>query len=357
MAAFFVIQAAQPTQPAQSQLPKPRVFRDRTMQLDLLDDHDLMARYRLPRHCLLELFDTLKPTLERPTNRNHALPVSTQVLAALRFFATGTMQKDAGDLHGISQASVSRCISNVSAAICSLASEHIVFPRGSDAEKQTMAGFHDIAHFPSVLGCVDGTQIAIISPRQHENIYVCRKGYHSINVQVICDADLKWLNVVAKWPGSSHDSYIFRTSSVLDHLERRQQQQQTGWLLGDSGYPLLTYLMTPVLRPAGTADERYNKAQRATRNTVERAIGVWKMRFRCLHKTGGCLQSPPETCSKIIMACAVLHNICIDNRLPQEEDSADDSDDDDMSTQPSMQQSNGAKSRARLIQQRFAREN
>ena len=52
-------------------------------------------------------------------------------------------------------------------------------------------------------------------------------------------------------------------------------QQQTGWLLGDSGYTLLTYLMTPVLRPAGTADERYNKAHRATRNTVETRESNW----------------------------------------------------------------------------------
>jgi len=36
------------------------------------------------------------------------LTVATQVLTALRFHATGCMQKDVGDLHGISQPSATR---------------------------------------------------------------------------------------------------------------------------------------------------------------------------------------------------------------------------------------------------------
>jgi hypothetical protein len=39
--------------------------------------------------------------------------------------------------------------------------------------------------FPNVLGCIDGSQIKIRKPRTNEADYVNRKGYHSINVQVI----------------------------------------------------------------------------------------------------------------------------------------------------------------------------
>lgn len=39
-----------------------------------------------------------------------------------------------------------------------------------------------------------------------------RKGYFSLNVQAICDADLKFMNVVARWPGSAHDATIFNNS-------------------------------------------------------------------------------------------------------------------------------------------------
>lgn len=38
-----------------------------------------------------------------------------------------------------------------------------------------------------------------------------RKGYFSLNVQAVCDADLRLMNVVARWPGSAHDA-IFKNS-------------------------------------------------------------------------------------------------------------------------------------------------
>ena len=41
--------------------------------------------------------------------------------------------------------------------------------------------------------------------------YRNRKGYFSLNVQAICDADMQFMNVVA-CPGSSHDATIFNNS-------------------------------------------------------------------------------------------------------------------------------------------------
>ena len=35
-----------------------------------------------------------------------------------------------------------------------------------------------------------------------------RKHFHSINSQIICDANLFLINVVARWPGSTHDSFM-----------------------------------------------------------------------------------------------------------------------------------------------------
>ena len=38
-----------------------------------------------------------------------------------------------------------------------------------------------------MIGCVDGTHIRLQRPSQNEADYINRKGYHSINVQAICD--------------------------------------------------------------------------------------------------------------------------------------------------------------------------
>ena len=48
----------------------------------------------------------------------------------------------------------------------------------------------NIAGFPNVIGCVDGTHIPIIAPSVDEVDYVNRKSFHSINVQV----DIQYYN-------------------------------------------------------------------------------------------------------------------------------------------------------------------
>ena len=74
-------------------------------------DHDeLIARYRMPRHMIAEICEMLDEDLRRISRRSQPLPVSTQVMVGLRYFATGSFQRGTGDLHGISQPSASRCI-------------------------------------------------------------------------------------------------------------------------------------------------------------------------------------------------------------------------------------------------------
>ena len=55
----------------------------------------------------------------------------------------------------------------------------------------------------------------------------------------------RFLNIVAKWPGSTHYklSHIFQTSAIRLCLEGTTLDN--GVLVGDSGYACLHYLMTP----------------------------------------------------------------------------------------------------------------
>ena len=96
--------------------------------------------------------------------------------------------------------------------------------------------------------------------------------------QIVCDAKLIIRNLVARWPGATHDSFMFGASAIHDELERGEFHGN--WLLGDSGYPCRPYLMTPLLQANTRAEERYNRSHKATRTVVERCIGVLKSRFR-----------------------------------------------------------------------------
>ncbi|KAK3880489.1 hypothetical protein Pcinc_015011 [Petrolisthes cinctipes] len=87
-------------------------------------------------------------------------------------------------------------------------------------------------------------------------------------------------------------------------------------LLGDSGYLLEPFLMTPVTNPTNEAEELYYRALVRTRVIVELTLGVVKNRFRCIHRFGGELQYTPLRSAKIVSACLLLHNRCVSRSIP-----------------------------------------
>lgn len=78
------------------------------------------------------------------------------------------------------------------------------------------------------------------------------------------------------------------------------------WYIGDSGYPVRRYFLTPMLNPQTQGEQLYNEAHIRTRNVIERTFGVWKRRFPIL--AYGC-RLKQDTVLAVIIACAVLHNI------------------------------------------------
>ncbi|KAH6922347.1 hypothetical protein HPB50_013367 [Hyalomma asiaticum] len=126
----------------------------------------------------------------------------------------------------------------------------------------------------------------------------------------ITGPELQFFDVVASWPGSVHDSRIFTNSRVMALYE---QKAVPGVLLGDQGYACLPFLMTPLRNPQTRAEKRYNKSQIKTRNSVERAFGVWKRRFACLRVK---LLTDTDRSAAIVTACAALHNIACLRRDP-----------------------------------------
>lgn len=88
------------------------------------------------------------------------------------------------------------------------------------------------------------------------------------------------MDIVARWPGSAHDSNIFRNSRLHARLESGEFKNMA--ILGDSGYALKSYMLTPLLNPVGRSQMLYNESQIRTRNIIERCFGVWKRRFPVL---------------------------------------------------------------------------
>ena len=166
------------------------------------------------------------------------IPPMLQLLASLRFFATGSFQSIVGDLLHISQSSVSCIVGKVAKAI---AAHHQIFIHFSMPNETPLAKykFSQIGGRPGVIGTIDCTHIKIRCPGgQNSELYRNRKGYFSVNVQAMCSHDLKFTNIVARWSGSAHDSRIFRNSRLCAKFENHDFN---GILLGDSGYALKPY--------------------------------------------------------------------------------------------------------------------
>lgn len=138
-------------------------------------------------------------------------------------------------------------------------------------------------------------------------IFRNRKGYFSLNVQTVSDADLRIRNIVARWPGSCHDQTIFNNSRLKFNLENGRFRNFH--LIGDSGYAVEKFLLTPLQNVNTEPEALYNEALIRTRNVVERKYGVWKRRFPILSQG---IKVDVDTAMVIIVATAVLHNMAIE---------------------------------------------
>ncbi|KAK9739863.1 DDE superfamily endonuclease [Popillia japonica] len=256
-----------------------------------LPNNHFIKSFRLSKEATQYLIDTIVPNLNVPA-RPTAIPNYLKVLCALYFLGHGSYQLNigAGAIIGMSQPSVSRCVSRVCDIINdTMVNTWIQFPidYGSIIRNKNLFfekfGFPHILGaidcsfpidygsiirnknlffekfgFPHILGAIDCSHIAIISPPFEHALYPAaayynRKGFYSINVHIIADASMNILNMNARYPGSVHDAAIWMMSNVNRHLRNEYLNGRLNChLIGDEGYPLSPWLL--VQHPGDYAD-------------------------------------------------------------------------------------------------------
>lgn len=165
-----------------------------------------------------------------------------------------------------------------------------------------------------VAGLIDGTLIKIDAPSGiSEPAFVDRHNDHSINLTVVCGPQLQFYFATAKCPGSVHDARALRMSALWNEWEiNRWKPFHNAVLLGDSAYPLMDWLMVPIIRQQNMAENlanginQYRRKHRKTRYKVENSIGILREEFPCLNHMR--VRSPTNV-NMIVMACVTLHNI------------------------------------------------
>ncbi|XP_061177041.1 putative nuclease HARBI1 [Saccostrea echinata] len=289
-----------------------RRMNDRSNPLETLNEAEVFERYRFVPETIMFIVGLIQDQLLYDSQRNNPLTPLYQVLVALRYFATGSFYITLGDTLSVSKSTAGRAVRRVTDLLCTQVRQFVRLPDRNESICIKSA-FHKIAGFPSIVGCVDGTMIKIIAPAENESDYLCRKGYYALNIQMTCDPQFRVLDVVARWPGSVHDARIFRESSLCKMME---EGQLSGILLGDSGYGLKPYLMTPYMAEDAPGNRRFNTAHCRTRllfrfvssieqQTLQLTISILEI---------SSFRTKPERACRIVTACTILHNIGIERR-------------------------------------------
>ncbi|KMQ82932.1 nuclease harbi1 [Lasius niger] len=106
-------------------------------------------------------------------------------MIALWKMATMDLYRSICDRFNVGRATALRAVRRVTRALFKVAHQFISWP--SNEQAQTIMHKFEENRFPNVIGAIDGTHIRIEAPTQNAMDYINRKGYHSIQLRVVCD--------------------------------------------------------------------------------------------------------------------------------------------------------------------------
>ena len=187
--------------------------------------------------------------------------------------------------------------------------------------------FEDAWEFPNCIGAIDGKHVQIQCPPRSGSLYHNFKGFFSIVLMAVVDANYRFICVDIGDLGSNSDGGIFSNSkfgkAFLEHkLDIPSGRTLPGMtpayriplvLIGDEAFPSRPDLLRPY---PGRKDfkltpqqEEYNARLSRARRIVENAFGIMTQRFRIYQRR---IQLFPPTAVKIVQATVVLHNFLTD---------------------------------------------
>lgn len=168
-------------------------------------------------------------------------------------------------------------------------------------------------------GAIDGKHIAIRQPSKSGSYYFNYKGFHSIVLFAVVNANYEFIYVHCGTNGRVSDGGVLMETDFGELLEGQKLHlpSPTSFnnkrdvclpftFLGDEAFPLKENLMKPFPSKGITHDEKiFNYRLCRARRVVENAFGILATRFRVLQTT---INVSVERAEIIVLACCALHN-------------------------------------------------
>jgi hypothetical protein len=253
-------------------------------------------------------FQNLITTIEthsifQSTGNKKQAPIELQLAIFLRRIGSKDEIFGICSRFGISEGTVYLYCKRVMLAILSLKNSLVVWPT-EESRKIIHSGFKNIGGFENVIGAIDGTHIILANaPLKQPEIYWNRKKKYSIQCQGIVNHHGVFIDYEIGWPGSVHDAKVYRNSYFYQNVSTLIE----GWdyLLGDSAYPLSSFLIKPFNNPENTLQTQFNITHSLHRVIVENAFGRFKNRFSSLKELN---VKKVSTAVQLTECCIILHN-------------------------------------------------
>lgn len=185
---------------------------------------------------------------------------------------------------------------------------------------KTAKRYWELWNLPNCIGSIDGKHIRIKSPAKSGSAYFNYKGYFSIVLLAVADADGLFLSVDIGEYGRNSDGKALRESAfgkalASNQLNLPEPSALPGnygninfpyYFAADEAFALTNHIMKPYPRRQLTNEKRiFNYRLSRGRRSVECSFGILTSKFRVL-ETPICCEV--DKIDNIIQAACVLHN-------------------------------------------------
>ncbi|GMG98233.1 hypothetical protein Nepgr_000073 [Nepenthes gracilis] len=251
------------------------------------------------------------------------LSLYDQVAVALRRLSSGESLVAVGDAFGLNHSTVSQVTWRFVEAMEERGLHHLQWP--TDVEMtEIKSKFRKIQGFLNCCGAIDTTHITMCLPLADptNKAWCDREKNHSMLLQAIVDPDMKFRDVVTGWPGKMNDSLVLQSSNFFklcekgkrlngDKIELPDGSEVREYIVGDSGFPLLPWLISPYPgKDLPASKGEFNRRHFATRMVAQRALARLKEMWKIIQ---GVMWRPDRhRLPRIILVCCLLHNIVIE---------------------------------------------
>ena len=242
------------------------------LMVDLLqnDRYGYKNFTRLCPELFHELVERVGPSIEKQsTFFRLPLPPGLKIALTLRYLASGESYKSLEYGFRVAHNTISSIIPEVSDAIFSeYQGELLTCPRTSDQWKEKASQFSRRWNFHNAIGALDGKHVAIRCPPDSGSLYYNYKGFYSVVMLALVDADYNFLWVDVGSNGSSSDAQIFNDSELKDVIEEGtlglpdpeplpgDDKNIPYFIIADDAFALRTWLMKPFGARNLTNEER-----------------------------------------------------------------------------------------------------